>query len=156
MADGEFNVAKGRTVELYNRVQTNDPASSGIVLILLQAAEADGALEKHETLQDLLAAAGNTICNFTNFTRIELTDANLAALVTDQVNNWNQIDLDDQTISSAGGAQNNTTAKVIICYDPNLAGGDDSEIIPMTHHDFVETTDGTDLVIEIDNFYRGT
>ena len=33
MANIVFNIAKGRVVELYNRVENNDPANSALILV---------------------------------------------------------------------------------------------------------------------------
>ena len=33
MANIVFNIAKGRVIEFYNRVESNDPASSALILI---------------------------------------------------------------------------------------------------------------------------
>ena len=44
MADGVFNIAKGRVRELYNRVKSNDPANSAFIVVLLKANVADATL----------------------------------------------------------------------------------------------------------------
>jgi hypothetical protein len=36
MANIVFNIAKGRVVELYNRVKSNDPANSAIILVPIE------------------------------------------------------------------------------------------------------------------------
>ncbi len=159
MADGVFNIAKGRGVELYNRVENNDPATAGFIIVLLKAVEADAVLEDYDDLGALLGAAGNTEADFTNYTpRKVLTDAELAAFpAPDDTNNRYDIDLPDQTWSSAGGATNNTLVKLLVCYGPNTAGAD-STLIPVTHHDFAVTTDGSDLTAQFNaaGFYRAS
>lgn len=157
MADGVFNIARGRAVELYNRVENNDPASSGLVIVLLKANETEADFVDHDDLAALIAAAGNTEADFTNYARKVLTDTELAALpAPDDTNNRFDIDIPDQTWASAGGAANNTLTKLIVCYDPNTAGGTDSEIIPLTHHDFSVTTDGSDITAQVNaaGFFR--
>jgi hypothetical protein len=52
-------------------------------------------------------------------------------------------------------AGNNTTG-LLVCYDPDTTGGADSAIIPLTHHDFVVTTDGNDVVLNVGDFFRAT
>jgi hypothetical protein len=59
------------------------------------------------------------------------------------------VDIADQTWAAAGGAANNTLAKLLVCYDPDTTGGTDSTVVPLTAHDFVTTTDGTDLIAQI-------
>ena len=157
MADGVFNIAKGRVIELHDRVDTNDPANSALVVVLLQASETDATLEDYDDLNALLGAAGNTEADFTNYARKVLTDADISAATVDDTNNWRQCDIADQTWSSAGGATNNTMTKVVICYDDDSTGGNDTNLIPLTHHDFTPTTNGNDLVLNIDTngYFRG-
>lgn len=142
MADGVFNIAKGAVAE-----KVRDDATK-IGVMLLKTAESDAALRDRTTLADILAH--NTEADFTNYGRkTSLT----ASLTVDQTNDRVDIDLADQTWTSAGGASNNTLAKLIIFYDE---GGTDATRIPLTHHDFVTTTDGTDLqaVVNSAGFYR--
>ena len=148
MADSVFNIAKGRVNQLHRDVNDNDPADSAIVVVALQAANADATLEDFDTLSALLADAGNTEADFTNYARKVLTDSDIAAPTVDDTNSRQDADLPDQTYTSAGGASNNTLVKLLICFDPDTTGGDDTTIIPLTQHDFAITTDGTDVVAQ--------
>ena len=38
MADQIFNIAKGRVAELYNRVDSNDPTNSALIILILATA----------------------------------------------------------------------------------------------------------------------
>lgn len=149
MADGVFNIAKGRVNELHDRVNSNDPTNSALVVVLLKVAEADGTLEDYDDLNALLGAAGNTEADFTNYARKVLTDADITASAVDDTNNRREADIADQTWTSAGGASNNTLVKLLVCYDDDSTGGTDANIIPLTHHDFAVTTDGSDLTAQI-------
>lgn len=155
MGDITLTIAKGRINELHRRVVNNDPATSGIILVLLKAAEADTALEDYADLAALLAAAGNTEADFTNYARKVLTDTDLAATVSvDTGANTQWVDLPDVVWVSAGGATNNTLVKIIPCYAPDVAGAD-STLIPMIAADFAGTTTGNDLtaVFGINGYY---
>jgi hypothetical protein len=144
MADVLANVAKGRFVEFYNRVKSNDPSTSAFVLVLLETAEADGTLIDYDTLSALLGGS-NTEAAFTNYARLVITDSELAALpAPNDTDNWYQVDLPDQVITDAGGAANETLAKAILCYAPD-SGGADSTFIPCLILDCVVTTNGEDL-----------
>lgn len=159
MADGVFNIAKGRVVELYNRVKSNDPANSAFLLILMKAAEADATLEDYDDIAAILVQGGNTEADFTNYVRKVLTDAELAALPSpDDTNNRYEVDAPDQLFASAGGALNNSLAKAVIAYDPDTTGGTDANLIPCTHHDVTITTDGNNVTIEFNTngFYRAS
>ena len=150
MADGVFNIAKGRVIELHNRVDGNDPTNSALVVVLTKVSEADATLEDYDDLNALLGSAGNTEADFTNYARKVLTDSDISAAAPDDTNNWQQCDIPDQTWSSAGGTTDNTLTKVIICYDDDSTGGNDTNLVPLTHHDFTPTTNGNDLVLQID------
>lgn len=138
MADGVFNIAKGRPVQM---VLDN---AAKFVVILLKASEADATLEDYDDVAALLVPAGNTRADFTNAAdKTGLT----ATETVDDTNNWNDVDLPDQTWTAAGGATNNTLTKAIICWDSNA--GADADLIPLTHHDFTPTTDGSDLTMQV-------
>jgi hypothetical protein len=134
--------------EIHNRVNDNDPTNAALVVVLLQTAEADATLEDYDTLSALLAGS-NSEADFTNYARKVLTDSDVAATSVDDTNNRQDADIGDQTYSSAGGASNNTLAKLLVCYDSDTTGGTDANIVPLTHHDFVITTDGSDIVAQI-------
>lgn len=136
MADGVFNVAKGKVAEKV----VDAPANLGV--LLLRVAEADAALRDRATVADILAAA-NTEANFTNYAR----KTGITGTVTvDQANDRTDVDMPDQTWAAAGGATNNTLVKAIVYYEEAAA---DATRIPLTHHDFAVTTDGTDLILQV-------
>jgi hypothetical protein len=149
VADGVFNIAKGRVVEFYNRVENNDPSTSALVVVLLKVVEADGTIQDYDTLAALLAGS-NTEAAFTGYARKVLTDSDLAALpAPDDTNNRY-----DQTWTPT---TSETMAKLLVCYDADTGGGTDSSIIPLTFHDFVVTTDSEfTAVINAAGFFRAS
>jgi hypothetical protein len=158
MADQPFNIAKGRAVEFYNRVESNDPAAGTLVVVLLKVAEADATLIDYDTLSALIGGS-NTEADFTNYAREVFTDSELAAFpAPDDTNNRYDIDLPDITYTSAGGAANNTLVKAIVCYDPSSSGVTDSVMVPVAHYDFAATTDGSNLILQwaAAGFYRAS
>jgi hypothetical protein len=156
MANGVFNIARGRVNEYVSRVANDDPANSALVVLILKAAESDATLEDYDDLDTLLDAAGNTEADFTNYARVVYDDTDLSEPTPDDTNNRQESDMPDPEWASAGGAANNTTAKIIVCYDPDSTGGDDTALIPLTHHDFVLTTNGGDIsgAVNAAGFYR--
>ena len=52
MANIVFNIAKGRVAELYDRVKSNDPANSAIILVPIETSglESDATLIDADTL----------------------------------------------------------------------------------------------------------
>lgn len=150
MADIVCNISKGRAVEFYNRIKSNDPANSAFIIVLLKVAETDASLKDYADLGALIGAAGNTEADFTNYARKVLTDIELDAFpAPDNTGDKYDIDLPDQTYTSAGGATNNTLVKAVVCYDSDTTGGTDANIIPVSAHDWTPTTDGSDLVLQV-------
>lgn len=155
MADGVFNTAKGRVNELINDVAAQATSDCRIVVVLLSAVESDAALMDHFDLDGLLFASGNTEATFTAYARKELSDADIFGSSADTTANQHTSQIPDQTWTNAGGATNNTLAKLLVCY-AQFEGAGDTNITPLTYHDFVVTTDGTDLTTEFDpgGFFR--
>lgn len=157
MADFVFNIAKGRVAEFYSRVDTNDPANSALVVVVLATAglETDAVLRDKDTLTDVLAGATNEVTN-TGYARKVLTDTDLAAFAPDDTNDRVDLDIPDQTWTAV--AAGDGWSKLLICYDNDTTGGTDANIIPLTAHDFVVTPDGTDIVAQIAaaGFYRAS
>lgn len=146
MADVFFNVAVGKIQHYATLPGSND----AFVVVLLKASglEADNTLRDYDTLAALLAAA-NDEADFTNYARKTLTSLGGSGITVDDTNNRVDIDIADQTWTSAGGATNNSLAAVLVCYDADTTSGSDSDIIPLTKQDFVVTTDGTDLTYQL-------
>jgi hypothetical protein len=142
MADLVFNVAKGAVAE-----KVRDDATK-LGVLLLKTVETDALMRDRTTVADLLA--GSTEANFTNYARkTPIT----GTLTVDQTNDRVDVDMPDQTWTAAGGGVNNTLAKLVVFYEESAA---DSGRIPLTAHDFVVTTDGSDLAAQIAaaGFYR--
>ncbi|SFL34321.1 hypothetical protein SAMN05216302_106413 [Nitrosomonas aestuarii] len=109
MADIVCNVALGRAAELYNRVDTNDPANSAIVIVAIAASgiETDAVLKDKETLADLLSGTTNEVTN-ANYARKVLDDTDIVAIAPDMGNDEMVLYLPDQTFTAiaAGDAWN--------------------------------------------------
>jgi len=152
MADFVFNTAKGRVAEFVKRVQSNDPATARLVIIPLEAAglESQANLEDSVSVVEVLDGATN---EQTTMGRKYLADADLAAVAADMANNRMDVDIPDITWTGATG---NALGALVIAYDPNSSA--DSAIIPLTHHDFSISPDGSDLTAQIAaaGFYRAS
>lgn len=136
MANGVFNIVKGAFAE-----KIRDLGSKSLVL-LLKANEAESTLIDYGTLATLINAS-NVEATFTNYAR---KTAIVETLTVDNTNDRVDIDIPDQTWTAAGGATNNTLTKLVFAYEESAA---DTGRIPMSHHDFAVTTDGSDLVAVI-------
>lgn len=152
MADFVYNVAKGRVAEFYNRVQSNDPGTSTLTLVVIDTSETDATLKDLANLSLILGNASTAEVTNTNYARIDLADTDLSALTIDYANDRVDLDFADQTWSTilAGDAWTD----LVICYNPTA--GADTTLIPLTHHDFILTPDGSDITaqLNVDGFYR--
>lgn len=144
MTDIVFNIAKGAVAE-----KVRDSAAN-LLILLLKTAESDATLKRRATVAAVLGA--NTEADFTNYAR----KTGLTGTVTvDNTNDRVDVDVADQTWTSAGGGANNTLAKLIVAYEEAAA---DATRVPLTGQDFVVTTDGSDLTAQINSagFFRAT
>lgn len=153
MAHIVFNIAKGRVVEFYNRVENNDPSTSALILVPLETS----GLESDATLidkDDLAAVLSGTTNEQTTMGRKTLTDTELAALpAPDDGNDRYDVSLPQVTWTAATG---NAISKILVCYDANTGAGTDSDIIPLTMFDAVATPSGNDIVLNSGVFFRAS
>lgn len=155
MANFVFNIAKGRIVEFYNRAENNDPTNSALILVPLSQS---GTEAQGQDLDDLAAVEADA--NFAEQTgggwvRKTLESVQLASLpAPDDTNNRYAVALPSVTWT-APTAGSNTTG-LLVCYDSDTTSGTDSSIIPLTHHDFVVTADGNDVVLNVGDFLRAS
>lgn len=146
MADGVFNIVKGAAVEKFR-----DSAAKGIVM-LLKANEAEATLIDRDELNAMLAEAGTTEADFTNYAR---KTALTGTITVDDTNDRVDLDFPDQTFTSAGNGTNNTLTKLVCAYEETAA---ETGRLPLTHHDFAVTTDGSDLTAQFNaaGFFRAS
>jgi hypothetical protein len=151
MANIVFNIAKGRVVEYYNRVKSNDPANSALIIVPLETSglESDATLIDKDDLAALVSGATN---EQTTMGRKTLTDSDLAALpAPDDTNDRYEVSLPTVTWTAASG---NAISKLVVCYDSDTTGGADSAIIPLTMFDFAQTPSGADIQMTTGVFFR--
>jgi hypothetical protein len=153
LANIVFNISKGRVVELYNRVKSNDPANSAIILVPIETSglEADSVLIDVDTLTALVAGATN---EQTTMGRKTLTDADLASLpAPDDTNDRYDISLPTVTWTAATG---NAISKIAVCYDGDTTSGTDANILPLTLFDFAISPSGADVQMTGGVFFRAS
>lgn len=157
MANLVFNIALGRVAELYNRVDTNDPANSALVVLVLATSgiESDATLKDKDDVAALVSGTTNEVTN-TGYARKTLTDADIVAFAPDDTNDRVDLDIPDQTWTAvaAGDGWND----IVIAYDSDTTAGTDANIVPLTLHDFVVTPDGSDITAQISatGFFRAS
>lgn len=151
MANFIFNIAKGNVASYVRRVKDNDPATAVLRIVLLASAnlEAQSVLEDCDSLSAVVAGATNEATN-TGYSRKSLSDSDLSSMTyePDDTANTYPVDIPDVTWT---GVQNDGTGGVgafLVCYDGG-GSGPDTAIIPLTHHTFSVTPDGSDITAQI-------
>lgn len=154
MADFVYNIAKGRVVELYNRVDTNDPANSVLVIMACNTTATDATLKDLADLGSVIADVNTAEVTNTGYARKVLSDVDLAAWAPDLTNDWVDLIIPNQTWTAV--AAGTAWSDLVISYDSDSTTGTDANIVPLTQHDFVVTPDGSDITAQISasGFYR--
>ena len=154
MSDFVFNIAKGRVAELFNRVDSNDPTNSAIIVVPVdRGAASDATLKDTATLTAALAVSGMTERTTGGWTRKTLTDSDLGALTVDNAN-----DRMPATIPAVLWAPvtAGSVTDLIFCYDPDTTGGTDANIVPLVMSAFAITPDGSDVQANAGDIYRAS
>lgn len=153
MANYAFNIALGRAVQFYDNVDNNSPANSALILVIIETSTGDATLRDLDTLALVTGDAGTAEVTNTNYNRKVLTDSELAAWSPDDANDRVDLDFPDQSWTGVVAGDNWTDA--ILCYDADTGAGDDTNLIPISQHDFVVSPDGSDINLTTPNgFYR--
>lgn len=123
------NVAKGRVNEFVNRVNDNDPATSGFVVVLLTDAglESLATLRDYDTLAAILAGT-NTESAVASYARLVLDDTDVAAPTVDDGADEQTFDVADFDFGALEAGEN--IAASVVSYAPDT-GGADSTMIPV-------------------------
>lgn len=148
MTDFVFNIAKGREHEFWANVDGNSPATSGLVIVPLSAS---GTPAQGQDLDDLNAVltSGFFTEETANWDRTILDDTHLAATDYDanDTDNRGDYSVPQRSLGSPAGG---TLTGLLICYAPDT-GGADSTFIPISHHDFAKTGDGSEVLLAAGN-----
>lgn len=157
MADFVFNIAKGRGVEFYNRVENNDPSTSALILTAWTTSGTEAQGQDIDDPAALDADANFVIASATPWPDKVLTDTELAAFpAPDDGNNRYDVSVPQVTWTAVAGSNN--TNGLTVGYDSNTGSGTarDAAVVLVTHHTFTVTTDGNDVVLNSGVFLRAT
>ena len=153
MSDFVFNIAKGRVAELFNRVKSNDPTNSAIIVVPVdRGAATDATLKDLDTLSAVLGAV--TERSTSGWTRKTLTDADLSAIAVDDTND--RMPATIPAILWSPGPTTGAVTDLIFCYDPDTTGGTDANIVPLVMSAFAITPDGSDVQANAGDIYRAS
>jgi hypothetical protein len=156
MANQVMNIARGRIGYYMADALGLAAANSRMVIVVLEAAEADDTLNNYDELGALIGAAGNTEATATNYAREETAAAGITVNIDDTANDAEAVKDADHTWTAVTG---NAFVKLLCCYDADNAAGTDTDIVVMTHHDFSVTPNGGDITADFDQtngFWRST
>lgn len=131
MADVIFNVAKGALVE-----KVRD-GSSNLIVILLEAVEADSTLIDHDNLSAVFGGS-STEATATGYSR---KTGITGTVVVDDIANESEVTIPSQQWSSVSG---NAIVAAIVAYEESAS---ETGRIPLTKHDISITPDGTDIKV---------
>lgn len=145
MADFVYNIAKGKIVEYAARVNANDPTNAVLTLAVIDTSETDGTLRDLDTLALVLANVNTAEVTNTNYARKNIDQSGSITVTVDDTNDRTDIDMPDQTWSSV--ASGDSWTDLLVTYDSDSGSGDDTNIVPMTQHDFAVTPDGSDITV---------
>jgi hypothetical protein len=144
-----FNIAKGRVVEFYNRVENNDPATSILSVHVLSSTPTQATAEDVDDYAALITA-GAVELNTNGWNVKTLTDTELAALpAPDDTNNRYAVPVPTFNWTPTAG----NAVGLVVCYS-SLASPTNAQRIPLTHHDFAVTADGNQVVVNAGDFFR--
>ena len=149
MADLVCNISKGRVAELYNRVKTGDPSAARLYVIPISAGAVTDA-----TLRDCddfaaMVTAGITERTANGWNRKTIAAADLATLAVDDTNDRMPCDIADQSWTPTADA----VTDLVICY-ASVASPTNSQLVPLTVHDWAITPTGATEVATFSDFYR--
>lgn len=154
MSDFVFNISKGRVAEFFNRVDSNDPANSAIIVVPVdRGAATDATLKDTATLTAALAVSGMTERTTGGWNRKTLTDADLAAIAVDNTN-----DRMPATIPALvwTAVSTGSVTDLVFCYDSDTTGGTDANVVPLTMNAFAITPDGSDVQANAGDIFRAS
>lgn len=150
-----FNIAKGRGVEYYNRVKSNDPTNSAFILVPLSVGGSAAQGRDFDTLADVLADSNFDEQTGSTWARVTLSDAELAAFPSpDDSNDRYAVAVPSTSLGSP--AAGNDVVQILVCYDSNTTSGTDANIVPVTAHAISIETDGNEVVINAGDFLRAS
>lgn len=150
MANQMMNIARGKIGYYLSDALGLAPANSRLVIIALEAAEADDVLNNYDDIAALLAQPGNTEATSTGYARIEIDDTGITYSVDDTANTAKVVIDADQTWSAISQATTESWVKLIYAYDDDNAAGTDANLVPLGHVDFAVTPNGGDITADFD------
>ena len=144
------NQGLARVGELFNRVGGNDPANAILVVALLASTglETDAVLKDKDTMVDVVSGTTNESTN-AGYARKPLDQTAVVVFAPDDtLDRWIG-DIPDQTWVNVANDGTGAIGKFVVLYDSDSTTGTDTNVVPLTFHDFVVTPDGSNITAQI-------
>jgi hypothetical protein len=137
---------------LVTRVKNGDPAAARLYVIPLSTSVAQATAEDVDDFAALITA-GAVEQTAGGWSRITIAAADITALAPDDTNN--RYDADFIDLVWAGPTAGNNTTGLVVCY-ASVATPTNAQLMPISHHDFVITADGSQVTGTVAVFYRAS
>ena len=146
-----FNRSQGRLGESAERSNANDPTNSILSLSAWNTATADATLLDLDTIAAVEADGGTAEVTNSGYSRKTFADSTIT-ITYDDTNDRVDIDVADQTWTAV--AAGTAWTDLAFGYDSDSTSGTDTNILPVSWHDFAITPDGSDITATIAVFAR--
>lgn len=147
MASEVCNQALGEINGYARIVDSNILTNAVLVLALFVAGDTDNSIRDADTFSAVEALGSTAEVTDGSYARIILDDTDIGATTVDDSGDTRSFDIGDQTWSSLAGGD--AITKLIVGYDSDSTGGTDANIIPIAHYDFSVTSNGGDVVAQV-------
>jgi hypothetical protein len=152
MATLTFNIAKGRVVELHNRVKAGDPAAARLYVIpISRGAVTDAQLTDADDFAAIVTL-GVTERTTGGWNRKTLAAADLSTVTPDDTNDRFAVDSIDLVWTAV---TTGAVTDLIYCY-ASVATPTNAQLLPLTNHDFPITPDGSDVTATVADYFRAS
>lgn len=147
MGNVAFNAYKHK-IGWYFEQARDTSADIGALLVVSAGNPSDATLVDFTTLTALLAGTADE-ATFTNYARKILPLGGTPVTIDNTLERVVLTAASPITWATAGGALNNTLARIVFYYDPTPGTSTDTTRLPLTAQDIAVTTDGNNLVITL-------
>lgn len=147
MADVLFNIAKGRMNEFAFRVDNSDPTNAVFVWLATVDTATDDTARGYDTVALYLGDANVAEATNGSYARVIQDDTDTGAPAPDDGNDWFAYDLPD--IDWGTPAAGDDWTHVVVGYDSDSTGGDDTNVVPIARYEFSVSPDGSNLTTQV-------
>lgn len=151
MSSIRANISLGRAVEFYERVRTNDPTNSALIMgVFVSGGDPLSTLADYDTIAAALAGP-STEAAVTGYARKTMTNLDLSAWTPDDSLNRILLTLPTQAWSPDTGE---TWDIGWVAYDNDTTGGTDANLVPISYHELridgtpIPTLTGSNIVVD--------